>query len=81
MPAKRIDPTVRLFDPSKKTQLEYTHSTATDIGKRFAAIRRAQAKAERLADPAAAEKQPARRKPKPEAHNTTDNPAQLRLVG
>ena len=54
MPAKRIDPTVRLFDPSKKTQLEYTHSTATDIGKRFAAIRRAQAKAEREA--AAAER-------------------------
>lgn len=81
MPAKRLEPTVRLFDPDKKTRLAYTHSSATDIGKRFAAIRRAQAQAERLADPAAAAaaKETVRRK-KAEA-SSTENPAQLRLVG
>lgn len=77
MPAKRLEPTARLFDPDKKAQLAYTPANATDIGKRFAAIRRAQAKAERLASAGPAATPRARRKPE----TAIDNPAQLRLVG
>lgn len=51
MPAKRTEPSRSAVNQS--AGFKYTHSSNTDIGKRFAAIRRAQAKAER--DAAAAE--------------------------
>jgi hypothetical protein len=42
MPAKRTEPSQRLLQGGK-----YTNSVSTDVAKRFAAMRRAQAKAER----------------------------------
>lgn len=42
MPAKRTEPSQSLLQGGK-----YTNSASTDLAKRFAAMRRAQAKAER----------------------------------
>ncbi len=45
MPAKRTEPTRRATDMA--AGFKYTNAVSTDIGKRFAAIRRAEAKAAR----------------------------------
>lgn len=52
MPAKRTEPTRRATDMA--AGFKYTNAVSTDIGKRFAAIRRAEAKTARAQQPAAA---------------------------
>ncbi len=51
MPAKRTEPTRHATDMT--AGFKYTNAVSTDIGKRFAAIRRAQAKTARAQQPAA----------------------------
>lgn len=47
MTAKRVEPSARLFDPSRN--FHYTNSVSTDLAKKFKAMRAAQKRAERPA--------------------------------